>query len=111
MAPLFSVNKYNDSVNDGAVINFTIIQCTNQHRFFKVFYELQILRLYVCLLCGIRRGEMASEGNAKEIPKRESDDLTNSFEARKRVCCLCIATNKQQVHNKSGNYKNSNVYF
>lgn len=46
-----------------------------------------------------------------EIPKRESDDLTNSFEARKRVCCLHIATNKQQVHNKSGNYKNSNVYF
>lgn len=46
-----------------------------------------------------------------EIPKGESDDLTNSFEARKRVCCLYKATNKQQVHNKSGNYKNSNVYF
>ena len=30
-----------------------------------------------------------------EIPKRESDDLTNSFEARKRVCCLYIATNKR----------------
>lgn len=46
-----------------------------------------------------------------ESPKRESDDLTNSFEARKRVCCLYIATNKQQVYNKSGNYKNSSVYF
>lgn len=69
MAPRFSVNKYNDSVNDGAVINFTIIQCTNQHRFFKVFNELQILRLYVCLLCGIRRCEMASEGNANRNSK------------------------------------------
>lgn len=69
MAPRFSVNKYNDSVNDGAVINFTIIQCTNQHRFFKVFYELQILRLYVGLLCGIRRCEMASEGNANRNSK------------------------------------------
>ena len=49
MAPLFSVNKHNDSVNDGAVINFIIIQCTNQHGVFKVIYELQILRLYVCL--------------------------------------------------------------
>ena len=46
-----------------------------------------------------------------ESPKRESDDLTNSFEARKRVCCLYTATNKQQVYNKSGNYKNSSVYF
>lgn len=46
-----------------------------------------------------------------EIPKRGSDDLTNSFEARKRVCCLYIATNKQQVYNKSGNYKNASVCF
>lgn len=26
-----------------------------------------------------------------ESPKRESDDLTNSFEARKRVCCLYLS--------------------
>ena len=38
-------------------------------------------------------------------------DLTNSFEARKRVCCLYIVTNKQQVYNKSGNYKNASVCF
>lgn len=50
---------------------------------------------------------MASEGKTNS----ESDNLTNSLEGRERVCYLHIATNKQQVYNKSGNHKNSSVYF